>query len=107
MIRSAAGVPQAVVDWKEFYRLRRHGVHGLIGSRKLLSNIEARDTGLLSCEYLKITLSKLSNSLALFLTNSFSNETIARKRRITDKSSIWRGSDSAWSFVVVRDTSAL
>ena len=45
------GVPYTTIDWMEFYRLRRKGVRPLVGASRLLTDLEARDTGLLACEY--------------------------------------------------------
>ena len=43
--------PVAVIDWKRFYEMRDDDLDRWIGTRKLLSNQEAVNTGLLLCKY--------------------------------------------------------
>ena len=44
--------PTVVVDWDRFYSMRDEELDQKIGNRKLLSNQEAVQTGLLMCKYL-------------------------------------------------------
>ena len=43
--------PTVVIDWDRFYSLRDEELDQKIGTRKLMSNQEAVQTGLLTCKY--------------------------------------------------------
>ena len=94
--RDESGLPYTVVDWMEFYRLRRKGAVSLVGAKKLLSDLEARDTGMLTCKYFTLFTSSFSHfSLftyfvcSFFLMILFSNEALARGRTFITQPSIW------------------
>ena len=64
MIR--ANGPVAVVDWVRFYGIRDEELDRQLNGRKLLSNEEAVQTGLLLCKYFAFD-SPLLATMFLFL----------------------------------------
>ena len=63
--------PTAVIDWERFYETRDEDLDRWIGTRKLLSNREAVQTGLLLCKYFAF--------LALLLSSKFSTSLFVGK----------------------------
>ena len=59
-LNSMHGVPTVEVDWKKFYAMRDEDLNRLVHGKRLLTNEEAVQTGLLRCKYLDFLIFLIS-----------------------------------------------